>query len=98
METTSYYTPNCVLFKKAFQGMPNVTTFETEFVDGGRYHDFDDRYMVYINNPLWGYDEEQHDIPEHQWVFGYYKSLNRAINRAKAITLAGRYPKPIEIN
>ena len=115
METTSYYTPNCVLFKKAFIGMPNVTTFETEFCDGERYHDLDGtvyinhrdfisvgdfggNYMVYINNPLWGYDEEQHDIPEHQWVFGYYKSLNRAINRAKAITIAGRYPKPIEIN
>ena len=115
METTSYYTPNCVLFKKAFKGMPNVTTFETEFVDGERYHDFDgtvyinqrefisvgdfgDRFMVYINNPLWGYDEEQHDIPEHQWVFGYYKSFKRAINKALDITKQGFYPKPMEIH
>ena len=115
METTSYYTPNCVLFKKAFRGMPNVTTFETEFADGERYHDFDgtvyinhrefisvgdfgDSYMVYINNPLWGDDNEQHDIPEHQWVFGYYKSLNRAINKALAITKQGFYPKPLEIH
>ena len=95
--------------------MPNVTTFETEFCDGERYHDFDgtvyinhrefisvgdfgDRFMVYINNPLWGDDDEHHDIPEHQWVFGYYKSFKHAINRAKAITLAGHYPKPLEIH
>ena len=116
METTSYYTPNCMLFKKAFQGIPNVTTFESEFIDGNRYHDFDGavyinhrefisvyefesgKYMVYINNPLWGDDDEQHDIPEHQWVFGYYKSLKRAINRALAITKQGFYPKPLEIH
>ena len=96
--------------------MPNVTTFESEFNEGNRYHDFDGtvyinhrefisvyevesgKYMVYINNPLWGDDDEHHDIPEHQWVFGYYKSLNRAIYRAKAITLARRYPKPLEIH
>lgn len=59
---------------------------------------FEEGEKVYINNPLWGDDEEQHDIPEHQWVFGYYKSFKRAINRAKAITLAGRYPKSMEIH
>ena len=32
-----------------------------------------------------------------QWMFGYYESFNRALNRAVAITKARKYPKPIEI-
>ena len=35
--------------------------------------------------------------PQQQWVFGYYESFNRALNRAVAITKARKYPKPIEI-
>lgn len=59
-------------------------------------------YAVFINNPFCDTDEkgcpiftEEH--PNVQWVFGYYKSFKRAMNRAIAITKARKYPKPIEI-
>ena len=46
-------------------------------------------YMVYINNPN-GHDGEQ-------WVFGYYKTFDRALKKAAAIVEKREYPKPIEI-
>lgn len=44
--------------------------------------------MVYINDPS-GHDNEQ-------WVFGYYKTFARALNKAKTIVEKREYPKPIE--
>lgn len=32
MAKSSYYTPRCIAFKAAFNGMPGVTTFEHELV------------------------------------------------------------------
>lgn len=59
-------------------------------------------YMVYINNPDCEVDElgcpiftEEH--PQQQWIFGYYKSFKRALNKAKEIVEKRAYPKPIEI-
>lgn len=46
------------------------------------------KYMVYINNPS-GHDNEQ-------WVFGYYKTFARALNKATAIVGKREYPKPVE--
>lgn len=101
----SNYTPTCVEFHKHFQGMPGVTTHECEIKEP--YGDFDGtvyvngvefvcmnaiekgKYMVYVNNPN-GHDEEQ-------WVFGYYKSFARALNKVVSIVESRKYPKPIEI-
>lgn len=62
----------------------------------------DGKFMVYINNPGCPVDADGCPIftkehPQQQWVFGYYESFNRALNRAVAITKARKYPKPIEI-
>lgn len=62
----------------------------------------DGKFMVYINNPGCPVDADGCPIftkehPQQQWVFGYYESFNRALNRAVAITRARKYPKPIEI-
>lgn len=48
----------------------------------------ENKYMVYINDPS-GHDNEQ-------WVFGYYKTFARALNKAKTIVEKREYPKPIE--
>ena len=62
----------------------------------------DGKFMVYINNPGCPVDADGCPIftkehPQQQWVFGYYESFNRSLNRAVAITKARKYPKPIEI-
>ena len=62
----------------------------------------DGKFMVYINNPGCPVDADGCPIftkghPQQQWVFGYYESFNRALNRAVSITKARKYPKPIEI-
>ena len=62
----------------------------------------DGKFMVYINNPGCPVDADGCPIftkerTQQQLVFGYYKSFNRALNRAVAITKARKYPKPIEI-
>ena len=62
----------------------------------------DGKFMVYINNPGCPVDADGCPIftkerTQQQLVFGYYKSFNRALNRAVAITQARKYPKPIEI-
>lgn len=59
-------------------------------------------YMVFINNPYCEVDESGCPIftkehPHQQLVFGYYKSLKLAINKAKAIVVNMEYPKPIEV-
>ena len=105
----SYYTPRCIAFKQRFANIPEITTFEDEFEEENNYfHDFDgtiyvnkieflevyhlekeNTFMVFINNPD-GHDEEQ-------WVFGYYKSFKRALNKMASIVEKRSYPKPIEI-
>lgn len=60
-------------------------------------------WMVYINNPFCDCDENGSPIfteehPNCQWVFGYYKSLKRALNKAVSIIKKGNYPRPIEIH
>ena len=50
------------------------------------------RFKVYVDNPL--VDGKR---SSDQWIFSYHRSLNRAIAKAKAIALAGKYPTPIEI-
>ena len=62
----------------------------------------DGKFMVYINNPGCPVDADGYPVftkehPQQQWVFGYYKSFKRALNRAMAIVLCCAYPKPIEI-
>lgn len=63
---------------------------------------YDDEYMVYINNPHCPVDTNGNPIfsekhPQQQWVFGYYKSWKRALNKALSIALKAFYPKPIEV-
>lgn len=52
-------------------------------------------YSVYIDNPLAELDEKGQEVSHEQWVFGEYKGFKRALNKALAITRAGKYPKPI---
>lgn len=102
----SNFTPHCIDFVKAFKGMPGITTHEEEtFNDDGTFSYFEGaiylnkmeclgiksasvygEYMLYINNPL-----------GEQLVFGYYDTFEKAIERAKEIVRARKYPKPIEI-
>lgn len=61
----------------------------------------DGEYMVYVNNPGCPVDTDGCPIfskehPNEQWVFGYYNSFKRALNRAFSITKKKEYPKPIE--
>ena len=90
-DTSSLYTPRCKDFNAAFKGMPGITTHAT-----------DGKFMVYINNPGCPVDADGCPVftkehPQQQWVFGYYESFRRALNRAMAIVRAGTYPKLIEI-
>ena len=62
----------------------------------------DGKFMVYINNPGCPVDADgcpvfTKEYPQQQWVFGYYESFKRALNRAMAIVRGYTYPKPIEI-
>lgn len=59
-------------------------------------------YMVYINNPGCPVDNDGNPVfseehPQQQWVFGYYTSFKRALNKALSIVQKRKYPKPIEI-
>ena len=101
----SNYTPHCIDFAKAFKGISCITTREEEtFNEHGTLSYFDGaiylnkieclaiksvsvygEYMVYINNPL-----------GEQWVFGYYDTFEKAMERAKEIVCARKYPNPIE--
>ena len=61
----------------------------------------DGKYMVYVNNPGCPVDADGCPIfskehPQQQWVFGYYDSFKRALNRVFSITKKMEYPKPIE--
>lgn len=47
MIRTSYYTPFCNAFKKAFNDIPCVTTFESEYIEDGICKDF--QGTVYID-------------------------------------------------
>lgn len=100
---TSNYTPKCLEFSKYFKGLQGVTTHQSEDIDYNDFsgtvyvnrHEFvcidqieESGYMVYINNP------SEHD--GEQWVFGYYKTFARALNKAKAIVEKREYPKPVE--
>ncbi len=114
----SYYTEKCIEFRKCFEGMRGVTTFQDEEdYDGGFFEgtvyinnlEFitisymgEKDYMVHINNPGCEVDDDGCPIfteehPQQQWVFGYYKSFKRALNKAKAIVEKRTYPKPIQI-
>ena len=62
----------------------------------------DGKFMVYINNPGCPVDADGCPVftkehPQQQWVFGYYESFKRALNRAMAIVRGYAYPAPIEI-
>ena len=100
-DTSSLYTPRCKDFNAAFKGMPGITTHATEISrDDGTFADFDG--AVYINNPGCPVDADGCPVftkehPQQQWVFGYYESFKRALNRAMAIVRGYTYPKPIEI-
>ena len=101
------------LFKMSFAEIRNasVQVSECGFFDASVYVnglefvqvvEESERYMVFINNPYCEVDENGSAIftkehPQQQWVFGYYKSLKRAINMAKSIVINGKYPKPIEV-
>ena len=109
--SVEFFTPNCELFYKAFEAVPNISAFVTENVRNGEYiwfngvisvnrRDFVEvdeiekgRYMVCVND----FVAENGETVARQRVFSYHRSLNRAIEKAKAITLAGKYPTPIEI-
>lgn len=61
-----------------------------------------EKYMVYINNPYCEVDNDgcaifTKDHPQQQWIFGYYESFKRALNKAKSIVEKRKYPKPIEV-
>lgn len=99
----SNYTPKCMKFSKHFKGMQGVTTHQSDneeahYFSGTVYinnYEFvcidqltENKYMVYINDPS-GHDNEQ-------WVFGYYKTFARALNKAKTIVEKREYPKPVE--
>lgn len=73
---------------------------KVEFVSIAK--DYDSEYMVYINNPHCPVDANGYPIfsekhPQQQWVFGYYKSWKRALNKALSIATKALYPKPIEV-
>lgn len=52
MAKSSYYTPRCIAFKAAFNGMPGVTTFEHELVAyDGQCTDFDG--SAYVDKLEW---------------------------------------------
>lgn len=112
-DTSNLYTPRCKDFNAAFKGMPSITTHATEISrEDGTFADFDGsvyinhrewvaitatdgKFMVYINNPGCPVFTKEH--PQQQWVFGYYESFKRALNRAMAIVRGYTYPAPIEI-
>ena len=106
-----FFTPNCELFYKAFQAVPNIFACATEDVRNNEYiwfhgvvnvnhRDFVEveeidkgRYMVCVHDFL----SDNGETIAQQRVFSYHRSIKRAIEKAKAITLAGKYPTPIEI-
>lgn len=106
-----FLTPNCELFYKAFQAVPNISACATEHVRNNKYiwfhgcvnvnrRDFVEveeidkgRYMVCVND----FVTDNGEVIAQQRVFSYHRSLRRAIDKAKVITLAGTYPTPIEV-
>ena len=103
MGTISNYTPKCLEFAKHFKGKQGVTTHQSDneeahyfsgtvYINNSEFVCIDqleeNKYMVYINDPN-GHNSEQ-------WVFGYYMTFGRALNKAAAIAEKREYPKPIE--
>lgn len=109
--SVDFCTPNCELFYKALQDVPNLFAFATEDVRNDEYIWFHGvvevknravveveeidkgRYMVCVHD----FVAEDGEAIARQRVFSYHRSLKRATEKAKAITLAGKYPTPIEI-
>ena len=109
--SVDFFTPNCELFYKAFQDVPNIFAYASEDVRNDEYIWFhgvievnrrafveveeieQGRYMVCVND----FVTDNGEAIAQQRVFSYHRSLKRAIEKSKAITLAGKYPTPIEI-